>query len=134
MNRTFAVAALLSLSACAFAPAVKRPEAPAASYRFAESKEAASVADLPWWEVYKDPTLQGLIREALAANEDLKLALSRVDEARANAGIARADFWPQVNAQAAAIYGQTVSKNVLPGSTERGFGDRASRFSGAILL
>jgi len=122
VNRAHAVAALLSLSACAFSPAVKRPDAPAATYRFAESKEAASVADLPWWEVYKDPTLQGLIKEALAANEDLKLALSRVDEARANAGIARADFWPQVNAQANAIYGQTISKNLLPDSTERGLG------------
>jgi multidrug efflux system outer membrane protein len=122
VNRTIAAAALLALSACSFAPVVKRPDAPAAKHRFAESEDPKSLADLPWWDVYKDPTLQALIRESLAANEDLRLALSRVEEARANAGIAKADFWPQVNASVDALYGQSVSKNILPGATERGFG------------
>jgi outer membrane protein TolC len=70
VNRIVA-AALLALSACSFAPAVKRPDVPAAKYRFAESEDPKSLADLPWWDVYKDPTLQALIKESLAANEDL---------------------------------------------------------------
>jgi multidrug efflux system outer membrane protein len=122
VNRTVAVLALLTSSACAFAPSVKRPDAPASKYRFAESEDPKSLADLQWWEVYKDPTLQALIKESLAANEDLKLALARVEEARANAGIARADFWPQVNGSASAGYGQWYSKNLIPGATDRGLG------------
>jgi multidrug efflux system outer membrane protein len=120
--RTIAVATLLALSACSFAPSVKRPDAPAAKYRYAETEDPKSLADLQWWDVYKDPTLQALIKETLAANEDLKLALARVDEARANAGIARADFWPQVSGAAGAGYGQWYSKNLVPGATERGLG------------
>ena len=45
--------------------------------------QAASLADLKWWEVFKDEKLQDLIRAALAANYDLRDAVARVEEARA---------------------------------------------------
>ena len=61
-------------------PAARRRRAPAVPLR--EANETSSVADLPWWELFKDPVLQALIREALAANQDLALAVARVDEAR----------------------------------------------------
>ena len=54
--------------------------------------EAASLADQPWWEVFKDPTLQQLVDESLKTGYDVRLAAARVEEARAVAGIARADF------------------------------------------
>jgi multidrug efflux system outer membrane protein len=121
VTRTLAAsAAVVLLAACSFAPAVRRPEPPAASFRFAETEEARSIADLPWWEVYRDPTLQELIKEALAANEDLRLAVARVDEARALAGVAKADFWPQVSAGATAGYGQEVAKNFTPNLEPKG--------------
>ena len=41
-----------------------------------------SLADLPWWEVYQDPALEALIRDALAANYDLRIAVSRLEQAR----------------------------------------------------
>lgn len=59
---------------------------------------AASFADLPWWRVFEDPVLQDHLRAALAGNEDLRAALARVAEARARAGIAAADRFPQVEA------------------------------------
>ena len=52
--------------------------------------EAASLADLPWWDVFGDTTLQALIREAIAQNYDLKIATARVAQARAQAGVANA--------------------------------------------
>jgi hypothetical protein len=61
--------------------------------------EAASLADLPWWDVYQDETLRGLIGEALANNYDLRVAAMRVEEARARAGIARSEFFPQINGE-----------------------------------
>jgi outer membrane protein, multidrug efflux system len=56
-----------------------------------------SLADLPWWEVFKDPVLQELTREALNNNYDLRTAAARVEEARAQIGIVRSFLYPQVN-------------------------------------
>ena len=123
MNRTpLAAAAALALAACSFAPRYQRPDAGVPEqHRFAPpAKDAASLADLPWWEAFRDPVLQGLIREALANNQDLALAASRVDEARAFAGIAKADYWPQVAAFASGQYGQLFSKEVAPGAEKTG--------------
>ena len=61
--------------------------------------EAASFADLPWWKVFDDPALQGLLREALSKNYDLQAAVARVEEARALAGVAASELYPQVGYQ-----------------------------------
>ena len=45
--------------------------------------QAASYADLPWWQVFQDPQLQELIRTALKQNYDLQLATERINAARA---------------------------------------------------
>jgi multidrug efflux system outer membrane protein len=58
---------------------------------------ASSLADQPWWEIFGDPTLQKLIDEALTNGYDVQLAAARVEEARARAGIARSEFFPQIN-------------------------------------
>ena len=55
------------------------------------------MADLPWWQVFDDPTLQALVREALINNLDVRVAVARVEEARARAGIAKSFLYPQVN-------------------------------------
>ena len=55
-----------------------------------------SLADLPWWAVFKDPTLQDLIRVALTNNYDLRVIVARVDQARAIQVQARSQFLPQV--------------------------------------
>jgi multidrug efflux system outer membrane protein len=59
--------------------------------------QAASLADLKWFEVFHDEKLQDLIRLGLAHNYDLLDATARVDEARANLGIVRANQFPSVN-------------------------------------
>jgi multidrug efflux system outer membrane protein len=51
-----------------------------------------------WWRHFSDPTLDALIQEALSNNKTLLVAKARVDEARANRGIARAALFPQVDA------------------------------------
>jgi multidrug efflux system outer membrane protein len=128
------LAAAFSTAACSFAPAYQRPAVAPQEFRFAKPDEVASVADLPWWEVFKDPTLQALIREALAANQDLALAAARVDEARAVVGIAKADLYPQLSASANGAYGQPVSDKVLFGATDAGpsAGNPQARFSAAL--
>jgi multidrug efflux system outer membrane protein len=59
--------------------------------------QVASYADLPWWQVFQDPQLQGLIRTALKQNYDLQLATERINAARAQVAITRSNLFPQVN-------------------------------------
>jgi multidrug efflux system outer membrane protein len=102
-----ALAALLVLfSACKMGPNYQRPAvAVPANYRDLSGSQqmppqAASYADLPWWQVFQDAQLQDLIRTALKQNYDLVLAAQRVDAARAQLGIVRANQYPQIAATA----------------------------------
>src|SRR4051794_4336726 len=82
--------AVLSVGCASVGPSCSRPEvANPAQYRFVEGAQAQSLADAPWFQVFDDPTLQALIREALTDNLDLKVAIARVEESRARAGIAK---------------------------------------------
>jgi outer membrane protein, multidrug efflux system len=58
--------------------------------------QAASYADLPWWQVFEDPTLQELIRTALQQNYDLQIATERINAARAELAVTRSSLFPQV--------------------------------------
>ena len=60
--------------------------------------QAASFADLPWWQVFQDAQLQELIRIALKENYDLQLATERIAAARAQVTITRSSLFPQVQA------------------------------------
>src|SRR3989442_532295 len=83
---------------CVVGPNYKRPAtAIPANFRAPEplpAPQAASLADLKWFEVFKDDKLQELIRTALVQNYDLRDAVARVEEARAGLGITRSDQFP----------------------------------------
>ncbi|HWE22483.1 MAG TPA: efflux transporter outer membrane subunit [Myxococcales bacterium] len=129
MNRHLVAGTALVAAACSFAPEYKRPEAGMpAEYRFATPQESASIADLPWWQLFKDPVLQDLIRTALANNQDLALAAARVDESRAFVGIAKADFYPQLSAQVDAAYGRPISKEFNP------YAEYSGRYSASVNM
>ena len=100
MKRTaFAAIVVLLLSGCTLGPDYLRPKIliPDNHRGVVGAPAAESIADLPWWEVFKDPTLQELTREALQNNYDLQTAAARVEEARAQIGVARSFLYPQVN-------------------------------------
>ena len=58
-------------------------------------EQAASFADLPWWQVFQDPQLQELIRTALKQNYDMQLATERINAERAQLSITRSQLFPQ---------------------------------------
>ncbi len=93
------------------APAVET-SAPAAG----AAADAASLADRAWWEIVEDDALEALIAEALRANHDVRLAAWRVEEARADAGIARSESFPQ--AQAGGGWSRGRQSEFLFGATE----------------
>jgi len=91
--------ALVLVSGCAVGPNYQQPQVPApAEYREVQGPPAPAptLADRPWWEIFDDPALQKLIDEALQTGYDPQLAAWRVEEARARAGIARSEFFPQI--------------------------------------
>jgi multidrug efflux system outer membrane protein len=67
--------------------------------------DANAAVEHDWWRHFGDPTLDALIGEAVANNKSLQIAKARVEEARANRGIARASLFPQINAAASASRG-----------------------------
>jgi len=114
-----ATALCLSLSACAVGPNYERPkiETPPAYRSAAPPLDAKSVADLPWFEVFGDPTLKGLVEEALAANYDARLAAARVEQARYAVGVTRADLMPQVGYTGEAERGKFFTVPGAPNQT-----------------
>jgi len=107
----FLMLSLAGLLGCAVGPNYKRPSVDVpVTYRDAvladQSSKAgssssgntasASLGDERWWEVFRDSQLQDLIRTALKNNYDVRIAATRVLEARAQLGITRADQLPSV--------------------------------------
>ncbi len=88
----------LVLSGCAIGPNYQRPPvASPANFRGAtQNNSTASLADLPWWAVFKDQTLTNLIQTALTNNYDLRIALRRVEQSYALAVQTRSQFFPQI--------------------------------------
>jgi len=102
-RRLVALALAVLATGCALGPNYKRPTVPVPpTWRDLPTAEAESLANAPWWEVFDDPQLQELVRTALQENKDLKIAVERVEEARARYGFTKADLWPQIDLSATA--------------------------------
>ena len=110
MRMTSAVVLLsLLLAGCSVGPKYKRPALQPPTDFYAERQISVnSEADLACWDLFKDPVLQGLIREALKNNYDLQVALARVEQERALAGVTRSQYFPQVG------YGGSISGQQAP--------------------
>ncbi|MBN9402659.1 MAG: efflux transporter outer membrane subunit [Burkholderiales bacterium] len=99
--RVLAVSTLgLALGACSLAPTYHRPDAPVPDRFPVTAADAGQAAALPAWrDFFQDPRLQALIELALKNNRDLRIAVDRVEEARAQFGIAQSDRLPTIGAQ-----------------------------------
>jgi len=107
------------LGACAMGtnyqrPPVQTPEA----FRGAPVVAGKPLAELAWWELYQDPVLEKLVRAALDNNYDVRIALARVEEFRATAGIAGFGSIPQISASGGVSRSRvsTVGPTPLPSS------------------
>jgi multidrug efflux system outer membrane protein len=102
---------------CTMGPNYKRPivEIPSAHRGGADVTQpgaSASLADLKWFDVFRDDTLTGLVNTALQQNFEVRIAAERVLQARAAYGISRADRFPAVDASA----GLTASRSSQRGA------------------
>ena len=98
LSNTHLFLAMVLIGGCAVGPNYKKPAVDTpANFRFAPTQITNSFGDLPWWEVFKDPYLQDLIRASLTNNYDLKQAVARVEQTRQLAVVARAPLFPSIN-------------------------------------
>jgi outer membrane protein, multidrug efflux system len=93
---TFILIPIFLLSSCAVGPNYKRPNVatPPAFRGGPDAAQQTSFADLPWWEIFHDDTLTGLIKESLSKNYDLAVAVTRVEQANELAAQARSQYFP----------------------------------------
>ncbi len=93
-------------AACTVGPNYTAPK-PALSADFAEAKISAPGQAIQlqpgveavgrWWLTFRDPELEDLVQRAIAGNRDLKIAASRVRQARLQRAIALGSVWPSVD-------------------------------------
>ena len=118
-NKHFPIATVVLsclLTACVVGPDYVPPTAnmPEQWYNKTDNQKNSAPADLAtWWTTFNDPQLSQLIQQALANNLDLKKAAARIREARAQEGVARADYFPKINSSG------TVGQNHQGTTAER---------------
>jgi outer membrane protein, multidrug efflux system len=124
---------LLSLSGCKVGPNYKRPAVTVPTeYRGATATsgpQGQTFQETQWQTVFEDQELQGLIREALTNNYDLRIAATRVLEANANLGVVRSNQFPSVGAS----YGLAYTRSSLPIPGIKTTGSEATTFDFAVL-
>jgi NodT family efflux transporter outer membrane factor (OMF) lipoprotein len=110
---SLAVAGLGVLSACSLSPRYQRPSVPTPpdSYKEAGEWKLATPADRTprgrWWAMFQDRELDDLEAQVSDANQSLRAALARLEQARAQTRIARAAWFPNLTAQANATRSRT---------------------------
>ena len=94
------------VAGCAVGPNYRRPSVSApTNFRGAAAQPANSLADLPWWEIFKDDTLKQLVTTALINNYDIAAAAARVEEARQAARQTQSEYFPQAGYTTVLTYG-----------------------------
>ncbi len=97
-----------SLAACAVGPDYHEPELPApASFASATpaSPSKPEIDYTQWWRSLEDPHLDSLVGQAIKANPDVEIALTRLQQARTEEAVLIAAALPEVDAAAAAANG-----------------------------
>ena len=99
------MAAVLLLAGCTVGPTFTEPVVKVPAEYRTQGLSTGTAADLRWWELFDDPLLYALVTEALENNRDLHIAVSRIEQARANVGFNRADQFPRVDGEGGARVG-----------------------------
>lgn len=107
----------IALAGCTVGPDFKRPEVPANAGYSREKLTATAQADIDaggaaqrliagmdipgqWWTLFRSPTLNALVEEALRANPDVSAAQAALRQANELVYADQASLFPSVNANA----------------------------------
>jgi len=108
---------LLLLAGCAMGPDYIRPMIMLPTASDNTSAQITLFTALNWWKLFDDPTLDRIEQEALAYNCDLKIAMARVEESRAQARIAFSYRLPAIGIGADAARGRSSQEAAVPGES-----------------
>ena len=125
-----ALALLLCLAGCTAGPDFQPPQPPtlaslgpaqptaAAGAMHGGAQSFASGQDLPatWWELFRDPQLDALVRQALRANPSIEAAQAALRQARENVRAQQGAWFPSVSAALNASRNLTPTAAVSPAS------------------
>ncbi|MEZ5285114.1 MAG: efflux transporter outer membrane subunit [Vicinamibacterales bacterium] len=114
MNRLILGALAVSLSACAVRAPYQAPTVEPAAYQQAPDTVVDAPFDTRWWAQFDDDTLDALMTQALEANHDVRIAVARVDQARAIFDDVELDRYPTVTTGAVA----ERRSQTIPGFTD----------------
>ena len=110
IHSTLLIVAAGLLAGCTVGPNYHKPTVPVPTAYHGPSDnpqdpegQAASIADLPWWQVFQDSVLQDMIRRTLKQNYDLQTATERIAQARAQLMVTRSNQYPQLSANGSAV-------------------------------
>ncbi len=103
---------LILASGCSMAPKLDM-QTLALPASIADTNASLAIDD-KWWEAFGDAHLNSLVEEALLNNDDLKLALSSVAQARATLGLREAERYPDINAGASGLRQKTSGESLSP--------------------
>ncbi|WP_456374962.1 efflux transporter outer membrane subunit [Thiolapillus sp.] len=115
-------AALLALSGCStLGPDYEKPEVPVPDNWRVPLKTAEQISNIEWWKAFGDPVLNDLVEEALAHNQDLRVAAARLLEYAARVDVARAGLYPQLGygVNASRLQASRNSLNGVPAGNSR---------------
>lgn len=103
------LALVLALAGCAMGPDYRRPATPQSeTFRGPSASGKNSIADLPWWKLFRDPVLLQLVGQAMTNNYDLQRVVAQVEQARQQITVARSPLFPQLSYQGVLGRGQNA--------------------------
>ncbi len=121
MNRiicSFLIILILNLSSCKVGEDYERKEQNLPETYRQDSETESSIATINWWELFDDPILVKLINTALKENQNIKIAITRLQESNIFFELSEVDFYPSVN-----YYGGASS----------GVNSETSKFSNSVV-
>ena len=99
----------LAVTSCMVGPKLEKPVVDAEEqFRF-DSIAGDSMINLAWWELFSDPELDTMIYIALEHNQDILIAMSRIEQAYAVLGVSKADLYPQFGYDISGSYGNPTT-------------------------
>jgi len=107
-----AIVFLMSVQGCKVGEDYERKEMPVPETFKQDFPKDSAISNIPWWELFQDSVLVGLIDSALMNNQDIQIAISRMQEAALQIDVARADYYPLIGYGA---YGSSLANSEVTG-------------------
>ncbi|MBZ0242866.1 MAG: TolC family protein, partial [Bacteroidales bacterium] len=117
-----ALALAMLLNGCLVGPKFVSPPTDIPDTFGESTLKTDSISNAAWWASFTDPVLDTLIARALKNNFDIMMSMSRIEQAALAAGVAKADFWPQISYQAGISRGDFTGSSQLAAPMNNAFG------------